>query len=132
MPGDTSRIDIETLRVQWDSHSSMAAICSFWTVTRDQLIRLKHVVPLAPRHDRRLRVKPPREEEPPPEEVEASEASLDLAPMVAARATCESALWTDEVRAARQVQKATPFRLRIVECPAEYSDMIDGLNRGCE
>lgn len=132
MPGDTSRIDIGTLRVQWDSHSSMAAICTFWTITRDQLIRLKHVLPLAPRHDRRLRVKPPREEEPPPEEVAASEASLDLAPMVAARATCESALWTDEVRQARQVQKATPFRLRVVESPVELQDMIDSLNRGCE
>lgn len=132
MAGNTTRIDIGVLRVQWDSHSSMAAICTHWTITRDQLIRLKHVVPLAPRHDRRLRVKPPREEEPPADEAAASEASLDLAPMVAARATCESALWTDEVRAARQVCKPTPFRLRVVESPAELADMIDDLNRVSE
>ena len=123
MAGDTSRIDIETLRVQWASHSSYAAICAFWTVTRDQLVR---------RHDRRLRFRPPRAEKPTPQEIAASEASLDLAPWVAARATCVSAHWTDEVRAARQVAKPEMFQMRPVEMPEELRNTFDDLNRECQ
>jgi len=123
--GDTSRIDIATLKVQWASHSSYASLCTFWTVTRDQLVRLRDVVPLPPRHDRRLRYKPPRPEKPTPEEIAASEASLNLAPMVAARATVESSLWTEDVRALRQVRKATAFRLAQVDVPDELRHLLD-------
>ncbi|NBW14445.1 MAG: hypothetical protein EBR82_41245 [Caulobacteraceae bacterium] len=132
MAGDTSRIDIETLRVQWASHSSYAAICAFWTVTRDQLVRLRDVLPLPLRHDRRLRFRPPRAEKPTPQEIAASEASLDLAPWVAARATCVSAHWTDEVRAARQVAKPEMFQMRPVEMPEELRNTFDDLNRECQ
>ena len=133
MAGNTSRIDIETLRVQWASHSSYAAICSCWTVTRDQLVRLRDVLPLPLRHDRRLRFRPPRSsDKPTPAEIAASEASLDLAPWVAARATCVSAHWTDEVRAARQVTKPTMFQMQPVEMPEELRDTFDDLNRECQ
>jgi hypothetical protein len=133
MAGNTSRIDIETLKLQWASHSSYAALCSFWTVTREQVIRLKHVIPLPPRHDRRLRHRPSRDDlfyDPPPEEVAASEASLNLSPLVAARATCESSLWSDEVRAQRQVRKPTAFSLTPVDVPGELRGaMDDGVDR---
>ena len=129
MAGDTSRIDIETLRVQWSSHSSYAAICAFWTVTREQVIRLKRVIPLPPRHDRRLRFRPRRSEKPTPEEIAASEASLSLAPMVAERATCVTSQWTDEIRLQRQVTKPTMFRMEPVEVPDELEDAFDDLNR---
>jgi len=128
MAGDTSRIDIAMLRVQWDSHSSYAAICSFWSVTRDQITRLRDVLPLPLRHDRKLRYRPPASHRPTAAEIAASEASLDLSPMVAARATNESALWTDEVRAQRQVRKPVAFRLEPVEMPEEYRDIFDDLN----
>jgi hypothetical protein len=129
MAGDTSRIDLATLKVQWASHSSYAALCSFWTVTREQIIRLKHVLPLPPRHDRRLRFRPPRNEKPTPEEIAASESSLLLAPMVAARATCVTSQWTDEVRLQRQVTKPTAFRMTPVETPEELRDVFADLNR---
>jgi hypothetical protein len=129
MAGDTSRIDIATLTVQWASHSSYAAICSFWTVTREQIIRLKRVIPLPPRHDRRLRFRPPRCDRPSPEEIAASEASLNLAPMVAERATCVTIHWTDEVRLQRQVTKPTAFRMEPVETPEELRDVFYDLNR---
>ena len=125
MRGDTSRIDIAVLKVQWASHSSYASLCTFWTVSRDQLVRLRDVIPLAPRHDRRLRYKPPRPEKPTPEEIAASEASLNLAPMVAARATNESVLWTDEIREQRRVQKAVAFRLAQIDVPEELRDLMD-------
>jgi hypothetical protein len=129
MAGDTSRIDLATLRVQWASHSSYAALCSFWTVTREQIIRLKHVLPLPPRHDRRLRFRPPRNEKPTSEEIAASEFSLSLAPMIAARATCVTSQWTDEVRLQRQVTKPTAFRMTPVETPEELRDVFSDLNR---
>jgi len=127
--GDTSRVCIETLKVQWGSHSSYAAICSFWTITKDQLVRLRNVVPLPLRNDRRLRFRPNGYERPTPEEIAASEASLDLAPMVAARATNESALWTDEIRLQRQVTKPTMFRMEPVQTPEELREAVDDLNR---
>lgn len=129
MAGDTSRVCIETLKVQWGSHSSYAAICSFWTITKDQLVRLRNVVPLPLRNDRRLRFRPGVYVRPSPEEIAASEASLDLAPMVAARATNESALWTDEVRLQRQVTKPTMFQMQPVETPEELRGTFDDLNR---
>ena len=129
MAGDTSRVCIETLKVQWGSHSSYAAICSFWTITKDQLVRLRNVVPLPLRNDRRLRFRPNGHERPTPEEIAASEASLDLAPMVAARATNESALWTDEIRLQRQVTKPTMFRMEPVQTPEELREAVDDLNR---
>lgn len=129
MAGDTSRVCIETLKVQWGSHSSYAAICSFWTITKDQLVRLRNVVPLPLRNDRRLRFRPNGHERPTPEEIAASEASLDLAPMVAARATCVTCQWTDEVRAHRQVQKPTAFVMEPVPLTEDLQEIIDSLPR---
>ena len=125
MAGDTSRINVETLRVQWASHSSYAAICEFWTVTKDQLVRLRNVLPLPLRHDRRLRCRPERAERPTDAEIAASESSLSLAPMVAARATCVTAHWTDEVRSHRQVTKPTAFNLQPLDTPEGLRCVID-------
>ena len=132
MAGDTSRIDIATLKLQWASHSSYAAICSFWSVSRDQITRLRDVLPLPLRHDRKLRYRPPRSEKPSAAEIAASEASLNLAPMVAARATCVSVHWTEEVRALRRVSKPQPLRLEPGEMPEELRDVFDDLNRECQ
>ena len=125
MAGDTSRINVETLRVQWASHSSYAAICEFWTVTKDQLVRLRNVLPLPLRHDRRLRCRPERAERPTDAEIAASESSLSLAPMVAARATCVTAHWTVEERSHRQVTKPTAFNLQPLDTPEGLRCVID-------
>jgi len=125
MAGDTSRVDISTLKVQWASHSSYAAICEFWTITKDQLVRLRNVLPLPLRHDRRLRCRPERAEKPSDAEVLASESTLSLAPMVAARATCVTVHWTDEVRSHRQVTKPTAFSLRPLETPEGLRCIVD-------
>lgn len=132
MAGDTSRIDIAMLKLQWASHSSYAAICSFWSCSRDQITRLRDVLPLPLRHDRKLRYRPPRPEKPTAAEIAASEASLDLAPAVAARATCVTIHWTDEVRSQRQVTKPTAFRMEPVEVPEELRDTFDDMNRECQ
>ena len=115
MPGNTATIDLATLRVQWDSHSTYASICTHWTITRDQLIRLRDVLPLAKRHDRRLRLKPPRAPRPDAAEIEASRASLSLAPQIAERVTVVQSTWSHEVRMARRCAESSPFLLRWIE-----------------
>lgn len=135
MPGNTATIIVEQFRRAWDEHIPIRVLCSMFTITRDQVTRLKFAWHLTPRHDRRLRRKPSREErfpEPDLNELAASEASLDLAPMVAERATCVHVQWTEAVRTERQAVKAEPFRLARVETPDEFRDVFDDLNSECE
>lgn len=114
MAGNTTRIDFVTLKLQWDSHSAMAAICTHWSITKDQLIRLKSVVPLAPRHDRRLRFKPKRSEyrDPTPQEIVERSAEVRLR-------------WDARTEHERRVVKAQPFQLRVYEAPAELQEGED-------
>lgn len=135
MAGITATIDRLTLRAQWDSYIPMAVICQHWTITKDQLVRLRDVWELPLRLDRKRRYKPSRLErmlDPDEDELAASEASLDLAPMVAERVTTIQARWSAEVRAERQVTKAEPFRLARVEVPEEMRETLDNINRDCE
>lgn len=112
MAGNTATIDLNLLKVQWDSHSAMVAICTHWTITKDQLIRLKSVVPLAPRHDRRFRFKPKRSEcrDPTPQEI------LDATARIRAS-------WDDATEEDRRVVKVQQFQIRAYEVPAELQDM---------
>ena len=105
MPGNTATIDVAVLRIQWDSQIPMAAICTHWTISKDQLVRLRDVLPLPKRMDRSLRYKPPRDPGPDDAEELASRSSLSLAPQIAARVTCVQVTWSEETRLARTVTK---------------------------
>lgn len=132
MAGNTSRIDATTLRAQWSSYVPMAAICQHWTVTVHQLVRLRVVWNLEPRNDRKRRYKPSRAErllDPDPDELAASEASLDLAPMVAERVTVVHASWTLAEWDDRRAVKPEPFRLARLTTPDEARDDVDEMNR---
>jgi hypothetical protein len=135
MAGNTSRIDATTLRNQWESYQPMQSICSHWTITVHQLVRLRVAWQLPPRNDRSLRYKPTRLErmlDPDASEIAASEASLDLAPMVAERVTVVQATWSPADREERKAVKTPPLRLAPVEVPEEYREMLDDLNRECQ
>ncbi len=135
MAGKTATIDEQTLRVQWDSYLPMQCICQHWTITVHQLVRLREAWELPPRNDRRRRYKPNRIErmlDPDEDELAASQASLDLAPMVAERVTCVQATWSEEVRAERQMVKPEPFRLARIDTPDEMRDAVDDLNQEAE
>jgi hypothetical protein len=106
MAGNTARIDFATLRLQWASQSSMFAICSHWTITKDQLIRLKFVADLPPRHDRRLRHKPPRSAYRDPTTTEIRLACLEI-----------QSRWDDRTREERLVAKTQHPTLRFVPMP---------------
>jgi G3E family GTPase len=111
MAGKTATIDLNLLRIQWDSHSAMVAICTHWTITKDQLIRLKGVVPLAPRHDRRFRFKPKRSECRDPTPAEIREATQRI-----------RASWDAATEQERRVVKTQFFQLRAYSLPEELQD----------
>ena len=126
MRGDTTAIDVTTLRLQWSSHSSMAAICSFWTISKDQLIRLRDVHALPKRHSRSIRFKPERDNRPPPKAEEAaSQATLSLAPAIEVRAAAVRATWTEAQRHARYWQRPSVFALPVVDAPFDLEDSDD-------
>jgi hypothetical protein len=133
--GSTSTVDVVQFRAAWEAHVPIRQICVDFTVSRDQVTRLKFVWNLPPRHDRALRWKPsPEDREPDPDgdEIAASEASLDLAPWVADQVTCVQASWTDRTWEERRVVKAKEFSLARIEVPPEYREMIDTMNRDLE
>jgi hypothetical protein len=135
MAGNTSRIDATTLRNQWESYQPMQSICSHWTITVHQLVRLRVAWQLPPRNDRSLRYKPTRLErmlDPDDSEIAASESSLDLAPAVAERVTVVQATWSPADREERKAVKTPPLRLAPIEVPEEYREMLDDLNRECQ
>lgn len=100
MAGNTATICVQTFRAQWEAGVPMAALCQRWTITKDQLVRLKDVWDLPLRYDR-ARKREPRFTVS-AAELRASEESLDLAPMVAAAAEIERRTWSLEVEHARR------------------------------
>lgn len=100
MAGNTATIDVQAFRLQWDAGMPMAVMCSHWTITKDQLIRLKTVWELPLRHDRARKRCPL--EHPAVAEDRASSAGLALAPGVEARAALIRSRWTLEVEHSRR------------------------------
>lgn len=112
--GNTATINFSTLRIHWDSHAPMAAICSHFSISKDQLIRLKKVVPLPPRHDRRLRFKPKRSEYRDPTAAEIKAACRAI-----------QAKWDERTREDRAVQKTQHVILRQIDMTPEARDALD-------
>jgi hypothetical protein len=85
MAGNTAVISMTQFSADWAAHIPIAALCERYTVTKDQVLRLKVIWNLPPRHDRSLRVKPKWSPRPSAEEDAASGESCDLAPGIAKR-----------------------------------------------
>jgi len=115
MAGNTSTIDFATLRVQWASHSAMAAICAYWTISKDQLIRLKAVAELPPRHDRRFRFKPKRSEIRDPTPREIAQACREI-----------QARWDEATREHRAVEKTKHVTILRFDVPSDLRDAMEG------
>ena len=124
MAGKTATINVTQFRADWDSHVPIAFLCVKYTITKDQVVRLRDHWQLPLRLDRRLRFKPKRPQPPTPEEIAASESSLALAPAIAARVTCVNQMWTDREWAERAVTKPKAFSLKRVELTDELRDDI--------
>jgi len=72
MAGITATISVQQFRKDWLDHKPISELCELYTITKDQVIRLRDVWALPLRHDRRLRAKPKRQRDPTPTEIEAA------------------------------------------------------------
>lgn len=106
MRGNTATISLTAFRADWMTHMPMRALCERYTVSRDQVIRLKHHWDLPPRHDRKLRAKPKRAIDPTTTEIQTR--CLEI-----------QATWTDEVRELRRVTKTQHVMLRRIPLDSE-------------
>jgi hypothetical protein len=111
------------------AHVTMRDLCDAYSVSRDQVIRLRDYWSLPKRHDRRLRRRPPQEmPEPSEQEVAASEETLELAPYVAACVTAIQARWTLQTREERRVAKPVPLTVSRVELPPDAKDAMESFS----
>lgn len=100
MAGNTATIDVQAFRCQWDAGIPITTMCCHWTITKDQLLRLKGVFGLCARNDRSRKRK--QLEEPEEAEDRVSAMSLALAPSIAERAAIVRQGWTLEVEHSRR------------------------------
>ena len=112
MRGNTATISVAAFRADWMQHVPMRALCQRYTISRDQVIRLKHVWDLPPRHDRRLRAKPARQKDPTPREI--AQACKEI-----------QATWTAAVREERCVYKSKPVTLMRVELTPDAREALE-------
>lgn len=99
MAGSTTTISIEQFRSDWCDHTPIVQLCQMYSITKDQVIRLRDAWSLPKRHDRRLRSKPVRQRDPTPDQIEA--ACLRI-----------QATWDDRTRELRAVYKTQHVSLR--------------------
>ena len=106
MAGVTATISVTAFRADWSTHMPIAALCDRYTITKDQVLRLRTVWNLPLRHDRRLRFKPKRSEmrDPTPAELEERTAAI--------RAT-----WDARTEEARRVAKPQAYSVPEIETP---------------
>jgi hypothetical protein len=112
MAGNTATISIAAFRADWMTHMPMRALCQRWTISRDQVVRLKHVWDLPPRHDRRLRAKPVRQRDPTPREIAQAKKEIQAG-------------WTEEIREDRRVIKSAPVTLQRIEMNDEAREAFE-------
>lgn len=101
MAGVTATISIAQFREDWADHLPIVQLCERYSITKDQVIRLRDAWSLPKRHDRRLRMKPKRQRDPTPIEIES--ACLRI-----------QATWDDRTREARAVYKTQHVEVRHV------------------
>ena len=101
MAGVTATISIESFRAAWCAHTPIVQLCERFTITKDQVIRLRDHWELPLRNDRRLRAKPPRQRDPSPAEIEQACRNIQ-------------ATWDDRTRELRAVNKVQAVTLKVV------------------
>ena len=116
MAGVTATISVTAFRADWDTHMPMRALCERYTITRDQVIRLRDVWDLPLRNDRRLRFKPKRSEMRDPTPREIIQACKEI-----------QAKWDERTREERAVIKTQHVSLRRIEMTEEAWEAFDQL-----
>ena len=108
MAGVTATISVQSFRTDWQSHMPISSLCVRYTITKDQVIRLRDLWRLPLRNDRRLRFKPTVEQvrDPTPEEI--VQACKEI-----------QARWDDRTREERSVLKSQHALLKHVRMTQE-------------
>lgn len=114
MAGVTATISVTAFRADWATHMPISALCERWTITKDQVLRLRDVWHLPLRNDRRLRFKPKRSEYRDPTAAEIKAACRAI-----------QAKWDDRTREDRAVQKTQRVILRQIDMTPEARDALD-------
>ena len=108
MAGVTATISVQAFRADWATHMPISALCERWTITKDQVLRLRDVWHLPLRNDRRLRFKPKRSEMRDPTIREIQQACKEI-----------QARWDERTREERAVIKTQHVSLRRIELTDE-------------
>lgn len=116
MAGVTATISMVAFRADWNTHMPISALCDRWTITKDQVLRLRDVWHLPLRNDRRLRYKPKRSEYRDPTTAEIKAACRAI-----------QARWDDRTRDERAVTKTQRVTLRHVEMTPEAWEAFESL-----
>ena len=111
MAGVTATISVTAFRADWATHMPISALCERWTITKDQVLRLRDVWHLPLRNDRRLRFKPKRSEMRDPTPREIKQACKEI-----------QAKWDARTREERSVIKTQTVHLRRIELTGEALD----------
>lgn len=117
MAGNTATISVSAFRADWLTHMPMRALCERYTITRDQVIRLRDVWSLPLRNDRRLRWKPKRSETRDPTPREIAQACREI-----------QAQWDERIRDERSVTKSDPVTLKRIEMTDEAWQAFEGFD----
>jgi len=115
MAGVTATISIQAFAADWATHMPIADLCTRFTITKDQVLRLRDVWNLPLRNDRRLRYKPDRAESRDPTPSEIRKACLEI-----------QSRWDDRTRGERQVTKPREFVLKRIELTNDAREALEG------
>jgi hypothetical protein len=117
MAGVTATISIESFAADWATHMPIAELCTRFTITKDQVLRLRDVWNLPLRNDRRLRFKPAKGESRDPTPGEIRKACLEI-----------QSRWDERTRGERQVIKARQFVLKRIELTNDAREALEGFS----
>ena len=117
MAGVTATISIQAFAADWATHMPIADLCTRFTITKDQVLRLRDVWNLPLRNDRRLRFKPTRGDSRDPTPSEIRKACLAI-----------QSTWDDRTRGERQVVKARQFVLKRIELTNDAREALEGFS----
>jgi len=108
--GNTATINVATFRADWVAGLPIAVLCTNYTISRDQVIRLRDIWDLPLRHDRRRR-HVQRHKDPTPEQI--AERCLEV-----------QEAWDEATRQKRHWKQAMPWQVLQIELP-ENIDLDD-------
>ena len=105
--GNTATISVVAFRADWQLGLPIAVLCSSYSISRDQVVRLRDLWDLPLRHDRRSRKRQAgHRRDPSPEEIR--QRCLEI-----------QATWSDKVREDRHWRKPQVWAVPIVQIPSD-------------